>query len=107
MSYVALYIISIGSIWWISQVGLLVALKKIISVCIPLVLIILLNVRLGKFIFKNPVLGIISVMPTAILIYKASEPLVVGINSWIDRGSQDVANSQDIVDAEVISKEDA
>ena len=57
--------------------------------------------------FKNTIFGVISVLPTAVLIYRASQPLVAGINSWIDRKPNDFVDSQEVVDAEVISKEDA
>ena len=40
-------------------------------------------------------------------IYKGSKPLVFGINSWIDQKSNEFEDLQDVVDAEVISKEKA
>ena len=51
--------------------------------------------------------GIISVLPTAIFIYRGSKPLVVGINSWIDRKRNEFVDSKEVVDAEVVSKEEA
>ena len=107
MLYLALYIAGITSIWWISRIGWIEGLKIIISVLIPTALIILFNARAGRLLFRNPLVGIISILPTAVLIYKGSQPLVAGINSWIDRKNNDFVDSQNVVDAEVISKEDA
>ena len=106
MLYLFLYIVGIASIWWVYRVGWTDALKTILSVLIPSILIILFNVKAGRLIFKNPVIGIISILPTAFFIYRGSQPLVFGINSWIDRKRNEFVNSQDIVDAEVISKEE-
>jgi len=106
MLYIFLYIVVIASIWWVYRVGWTEALKTILSVLIPSILIILFNVKAGRLIFKNPVIGIISILPTAFFIYRGSQPLVFGINSWIDRKRNEFVNSQDIVDAEVISKEE-
>ncbi len=107
MTYFVLYIFGIASIWWVYRVGWTEALKTILSVLIPSVLIILFNVKAGRFIFKNPAIGIISVLPTAIFIYRGSKPLVYGINSWIDRKRNEFIDSKEVVDAEVISKEEA
>tara|TARA_B100000700_G_scaffold219776_1_gene241841 strand:+ start:147 stop:470 length:324 start_codon:yes stop_codon:yes gene_type:complete len=106
MTYLFIYIAGIASIWWVYRVGWTEALKTILSVLIPSLLIILFNVKAGRLIFKNPAIGIISVLPTALFIYRGSQPLVSGINSWIDRKRDEVMNSKDIVDTEVISKEE-
>ena len=106
MTYLVLYIAGIASIWWVYKVGWTEAIKSILSVLIPSILIILFNVKAGRLIFKNPVVGIISVFPTAFFIYRSSKPLVFGINSWIDKKSNEFVDSQDIVDAEVIQKEE-
>ena len=106
MTYFVLYIACIASIWWIYRVGWTEALKTILSVLIPSILIILFNVKAGRLIFKNPAVGIISVLPTAFFIYRGSKPLVFGINSWIDRKRNEFIDSKDVVDAEVISKEE-
>ena len=105
MTYFILYIAVIASIWWVYQVGWTEALKTILSVLIPSLLIILFNVKAGRLIFKNPAVGLISVLPTAFFIYRGSKPLVFGINSWIDQTRNDFVDSKDVVDAEVISKE--
>tara|TARA_Y100001968_G_scaffold74885_1_gene66274 strand:+ start:1214 stop:1537 length:324 start_codon:yes stop_codon:yes gene_type:complete len=107
MTYIILYIAGIASIWWVYRVGWTEAIKTILSVVIPSILIILFNVKAGRLIFKNPALGIISVLPTAFFIYRGSKPLVLGVNSWIDRKTNEFVDSKDVVDAEVISKEEA
>ena len=107
MTYLFLYVASIASIWWIYRVGWLEGLKTILAILIPSILIILFNVKAGPLIFKNPVVGIISVLPTAIFIYRGSQPLVSGINNWLDRKINDFVDMQDVVETEVISKEDA
>ena len=108
MTYLLLYFSVIILIWWIFRVGWSDGLQKIISVLIPSALIILFNIKAGRFIFRSPVVGILSVLPTVFFIYRGSQPLVNGINSWIDRKTnEDFMNYQDVVDTEVISKEDA
>ena len=107
MTYLVLYIAGVASIWWVYRVGWTEALKTILSILIPSILIIIFNVKAGRLIFKNPAVGIISVLPTAFFIYRSSKPLVYGINNWIDKKKNDFMDSQDIVDAEVISKEEA
>ena len=106
MTYLVLYVAGIASIWWVYRVGWTETLKIILSILIPSILIILFNIKAGRLIFKNPAVGIISVLPTAFFIYRGSKPIVFGINSWIDRKRNEFVDSQDIVDAEVISKEE-
>ena len=107
MTYIVLYIAGIASIWWIYRVGWTEAIKTILSVLIPSILIILFNVKAGRLIFKSPFIGILSVLPTAFFIYRGSKPLVFGINSWIDRKRNEFVDSEVVVDAEVISKEES
>ena len=105
MTYIILYIAGIGSIWWVYKVGWTEALKTILSILIPSILIILFNVKAGRLIFKNPAVGIISILPTAIFIYRGSQPLVFAINNWIDRKRNQFIDSKEVVDAEVVSEE--
>ena len=107
MTYFILYIAGIASIWWVYRVGWIEALKTILSVLIPSILIILFNIKAGRLIFKTPLVGIISVLPTAFFIYRGSKPLVFGLNNWIDRKRNQFVYSQDVVDTEVISKEES
>ena len=106
MTYLFLYILGIASIWWVYRVGWAEAIKTILSILIPSILIILFNVKAGRLIFKSPAIGIISVLPTAFFIYRGSKPLVFGINRWIDKIRNEFVDSQDVVDAEVIPKEE-
>ena len=106
MTYLALYIAGLASIWWVSRVGWSEALKTILTILIPSVLIILFNVKAGRLLFRNPIVGIISVLPTTVVIFKASQPIVVGINSWIDKKTNDFVEMKEVVDVEVITKED-
>ena len=107
MTYFVLYFFGLASIWWVYRVGWIEALKTIISVLIPSLLIILFNVKAGRLIFKNPTFGIISILPTAIFIYRGSKPLVFGLNSWIDKKRNEFVDSKEVVEAEVVSKEEA
>ena len=106
MTYLVLYIAGVTSIWWIYRVGWTEALKTILSVLIPSILIILFNVKAGRLIFKNPAVGIISVLPTVFFIYRGTKPIVFGVNNWIDKQRNEFVNSQTVVDAEVINKEE-
>jgi len=107
MTYLVLYIAGVASIWWIYRVGWTEALKTILSILVPSILIILFNVKAGRLLFKNPAVGIISILPTALFIYRGSQPLVLGINNWIDRKRNEFVDSREVVDAEVVSEEDA
>ena len=106
MTYLVLYIAGIASIWWIYRVGWTEALKTVLSILVPSILIILFNVKAGRLLFKNPAVGIISILPTALFIYRGSQPLVLGINNWIDRKRNEFVDSREVVDAEVVSEED-
>ena len=106
MAYVFLYFSGLAFLWWCYRVGWLEALKTLLSILIPSLLIILFNLKAGRVIFRSPVLGLISVLPTAVIIYKGSQPLVTRLNSYIDRIQNSTVDIQDIVDTEVISKED-
>ncbi len=106
MTYIVLYIAGIASIWWAVRVGFPEALKTVISIVIPSALIILFNAKAGRLLFRNPLVGVISVLPTAVFIYKASQPLVAGINTWVDQKTKGFVDYKDVVDVEVVSKED-
>ena len=107
MTYFLIYFFTIASIWWVYRVGWTEALKTIVSVLIPSLLIILFNIKAGRIIFKNPVVGIISVLPTAIFIYRGSKPLVLGLNNLIDRKMNEFVEAKEVVEAEVVSREEA
>ena len=85
MIYLFLYVIGLILIWSTYRFGWLQTLKTVISVIVPSILIILFNIKAGRLIFKSPIIGIFSVLPTSILIYRSSRPLVFKILNWIDK----------------------
>ena len=87
--------------------GIALLVVNILSILIPSILIIIFNIKAGRLIYRNPVVGIVSVLPAAIFIYRGSKPLVFGINNWIDRKRNEFIDSKEVVDAEVVSKEEA
>jgi len=84
MTYLFLYIVGITLIYWIYRVGWFEALKTIIKIIVPSFLIILFNIKAGRLLFKSPIIGLLSALPTSIFIYRGSLPLVVYINTWIE-----------------------
>ena len=84
MTYLFLYLIGIILIWLTYRVGWLEALKTVIKVLVPSVFIILFNIKGGRLLFKSPVFGLLSVLPTSIFIYRFSLPIVSFINNWIE-----------------------
>ena len=84
MTYLFLYIVGIILIWWTYRVGWLEALKTVIRVIVPSCLIILFNIKAGRLLFKSPLFGLLSALPTSIFIYRGSLPLVGYINNWIE-----------------------
>ena len=99
MTYLFFYIVGIILIWWIYRVGWFEALKTVIKVIVPSFLIILFNIKAGRLLFKSPILGLLSALPTSIFIYRGSLPLVTFINNWI----QNKVNKYD--DSEVVDTE--
>tara|TARA_Y100001968_G_C19095586_1_gene589958 strand:- start:272 stop:466 length:195 start_codon:yes stop_codon:yes gene_type:complete len=63
--------------------------------------------KAGRLLFRSPILGVISLLPTAIFIYRGSKPLVSKINSWVDRDINNFTNSNGVVEVEVIQKDDS
>ena len=84
MTYLFIYVIGIILIWWTYRVGWLEALKTVIKVLVPSAFIILFNIKGGRLLFKSPVFGVLSVLPTSIFIFRVSLPLVSFINNWIE-----------------------
>jgi len=84
MIYLFLYVVGIILIWWTYRVGWLEALKTVVKVIVPSALIILFNIKAGRLLFKNPVVGLTSALPTSIFIFRGSLPLVSYINNWIE-----------------------
>ena len=103
MIYLFLYIIGLILIWNIYRTGLRQTLKLVISVLVPSLLIILFNIKAGRLIFKSPIIGIISILPTSLFIYNGSKPLVAKIINWIDIDENNNLNQDDFIETEAVS----
>ena len=100
MTYVFLYIIGLLLIWYTYKVGWLAALKTVISIIVPSFLIILFNAKAGRLLFKSPVIGIVSALPTSIFIFRGSRPLVTLINNWIETKFNFIDSQKEVIDTE-------
>ena len=105
MTYLFLYIVGIIFIWWIYRVGWVEALKTLIKIIVPSLLIILFNIKAGRLLFRSPILGLLSALPTSIFIYRGSSPLVVYINNWIEN-KRSKYNDSEVVDTDSIPLDD-
>ena len=103
MIYLFFYIIGLILIWNIYRTGLRQTLKLVISVLVPSLLIILFNIKAGRLIFKSPIIGIISILPTSLFIYNGSKPLVAKIINWIDIDENNNLNQDDFIETEAFS----
>ena len=83
MTYLFLYIVGVVLIWWTYRVGWLEALKTVVKVIVPSTLIILFNIKAGRLLFKSPLVGLLSALPTSIFIFRGSLPLVSYINNCL------------------------
>ena len=83
MTYLFLYVVGLFIIWYVYRFGWLETLKTIISVVIPSFFIILLNIKAGRLLFKNPIIGLSSLLPTSVFIYRTTKPLVYILNNWL------------------------
>tara|TARA_Y100001970_G_C13743660_1_gene607485 strand:- start:221 stop:541 length:321 start_codon:yes stop_codon:yes gene_type:complete len=106
MTYLFLYIVGILLIWWIYCVGWIEALKTVIKVLVPSILIIFFNIRVGRLLFKNPLVGLLSALPTSIFIYRSSLPVVAFINNWIDTKRSNYEESNEVIDTDSIPLDD-
>ena len=106
MTYLFLYLVGIILIWWIYRVGWIEALKTVIKVLVPSILIILFNIKAGRLLFKNPLVGLLSALPTSIFIFRSSLPFVSLINNWIDTKRSKYAESKEIIDTDSIPLDD-
>jgi len=105
MTYLFLYIVGIVLIWWTYSVGWLEALKTVVKVIVPSALIILFNIKAGRLLFKSPVVGLLSALPTSIFIFRGSLPFVSYINNWIDNKINKYDDSEGI-DTDSVSLDD-
>ena len=106
MTYLFLYIVGIVLIWWIYRVGWIEALKTVIRILVPSILIILFNIKAGRLLFKNPLVGLLSALPTSIFIFRGSIPLVASINNWIDIKRSKYEDSTEVIDTDSIPIDD-
>ena len=105
MTYLFLYIVCIILIWWTYRVGWLEALKTVVKVIVPSALIILFNIKAGRLLFKNPVVGLLSALPTSIFIFRGSLPLVSYINNWIENKINKYDDSE-VIDTDSVPLDD-
>ena len=106
MTYLFLYVVGIVLIWWITRVGWVESLKTVIRVLVPSILIIVFNVKAGKLLFRNPLVGLMSALPTSIFIYRASIPFVEYIINWINTKRSSYEETKDVIDTESIPLDD-
>ena len=106
MTYLFLYLIGLVLIWYVYRVGWIVAIKTLISIVVPSFLIILFNAKAGRLLFKSPIIGILSALPTSIFIFRGSKPLVSFINNWIETKFNFIDVQKDVIDTESYSAED-
>ena len=105
MAYLILYIVGVFLIWWTYRVGWLEALKTVVKVIVPSVLIILFNIKAGRLHFKSPVVGLLSALPTTIFIFRASTPLVSFVNNWIENKINKYDDSE-VIDTDSVHLDD-
>ena len=106
MIYLFLYVIGLILIWYLYKYGWQQTLKLVISVVVPSILIILFNIKAGRLIFKSPIVGIFSILPTSIFIYRGSKPLVSQIINWIDKNETNPPNQSDFIETEAVTVDD-
>ena len=105
MTYLFLYIVGIILMWWTYRVGWLEALKTVVKVIVPSALIILFNIKAGRLLFKSPVVGLLSALPTSIFIFRGSLPLVSYINNWIENKINKYDDSE-VIDTDSVPLDD-
>ncbi len=105
MTYLFLYVVGIVLVWWTYSVGWLEALKTVVKVIVPSALIILFNIKAGRLLFKSPVVGLLSALPTSIFIFRGSLPLVSYINNWIEKKINKYDDSE-VIDTDSVPLDD-
>ena len=105
MTYLFLYLVCIILIWWTYRVGWLEALKTVVKVIVPSALIILFNIKAGRLLFKSPLVGLLSALPTSIFIFRGSLPLVSYINNWIEKKINKYDDSE-VIDTDSVPLDD-
>ena len=102
MTYLFLYLIGIILVLYIYKVGWFVALKTVVSIIVPSITIVLFNVKAGRLLFRSPLVGIISALPTSIFIYRSTKPIVYLINNWLEKKLNNIETYDDVIDTESI-----
>ena len=105
MTYLFLYVTGIILIWWVYRVGWIEAFKTVIRVVVPSLLIILFNIKAGRLLFKSPIVGLLSTLPTSIFIYRGSLPLVSYINNLIENNRSKYDDSE-VIETDSIRLDD-
>ena len=105
MTYLFFYIVGIILIWWTYRVGWLEALKTVVKVIVPSALIILFNIKAGRLLFKSPIVGLLSALPTSIFIFRGSLPLVSYINNLIENKINKYDDSE-VIDTDSVPLDD-
>ena len=105
MTYLFLYVVGIILVWWTYRVGWLEALKTVVKVIVPSALIILFNIKAGRLLFKSPLVGLLSALPTSIFIFRVSTPLVSFINNWIENKINKY-NDSEFIDTDSVTLDD-
>ncbi len=106
MIYLFLYVVGLALIWLVFKYGWKQSLKTVANIIVPSFLIILFNVKAGRLLFKTPIIGILSALPSTFFIYRASKPLTVLVNNWIDSKFNDLDNENDVIETESIPLDD-
>ncbi len=105
MTYLFLYVVGIILIWWTYRVGWLEALKTVVKVMVPSIIIVLFNIKAGRLLFKSPLVGLLSAFPTSIFIFRGSLPLVSYINNWIEKKINKYDDSE-VIDTDSVPLDD-
>ena len=103
MTYLFLYAIGIFVVWHTYKYGFIDTVKKLVNILLPSFLIIVFNIKTGRLLFKTPLIGILSILPTSIFIYRVSQPFLSLFNSWIDNSTDKKEDMENVVEAEVIN----
>ena len=103
MTYLFLYVIGIFVAWHTYKYGFIDTGKKIVNILLPSFLIIVFNLKAGRLLFKSPLIGILSILPTSIFIYRASQPFLSLFNTWIDNSTAKKEDMENVVETEVVN----
>tara|TARA_Y100000589_G_scaffold174338_1_gene165429 strand:+ start:907 stop:1227 length:321 start_codon:yes stop_codon:yes gene_type:complete len=106
MIYLFLYVVGLALIWLVYKYGWIQSLKTVANIIVPSFLIIIFNIKAGRLLFKNPIIGILSALPSTFFIYRASKPITALVNNWIDSKFNNLDNDKDAIETESIPLDD-